>query len=124
MELIAMKCTREQYESMSGFLNLIEQSANDFKRYGYLANKVDNLVAMYDKDLLSKTRIIYEKFNKDVFLKSCGIKVKKDKETTIFKQTINLLKGLNKLKRNINSVDTEYSTDGSYKITITGNKNK
>ena len=122
MEKIAMKCTRAEYESIKEFVGeLVETSDKDFHEYNYLYTFRQNAVFMYIKNGSCKS---YEIFNKDVFLKACGIKVKKDKRQKMFKKTIELLKSFHDLNFNIRSVDTEYGTDGFFKITITGNKTK
>ncbi|CAH56649.1 hypothetical protein PHG11b_22 [Flavobacterium phage 11b] len=62
------------------------------------------------------------------------IKYKKDKRTKMLKKTIKLLKSFNELNFDINYIGTEYGyelneegeheRDGSFTITITGNKTK
>jgi hypothetical protein len=132
MEKIAMKCTRAEYESIKEFVGeLVETSDKDFHEYNYLHTFRDNTVFMYIKTKSCKS---YETFNKDVFLKACGIKVKKDKRKKMFKKTIKLLKYLDDLNFDINMIDTqygycrdaegEYERDGSFTITIKGNKTK
>jgi phosphopentomutase len=132
MEKIAMKCTRAEYESIKEFVGeLVEKSDKDFHEYNYLHTWKDNTVFMYIKNGSCR---VYETFDKDVFLKACGIKVKKDKRKKMFKKTIKLLKSFNELNFNINAIDTEYGycrdaegeheRDGSCTITIKVNKTK
>ena len=132
MEKIAMKCTREEYESIREFVgDLVETSDKDFYEYNYLHTFRDNTVFMYIKTKSCKS---YETFDKDIFLKAFGIKVKKDKRTTMFKKALKLIKALNNEHCNITYIGTDSGyalnaqgdneLDGSFTITITGNKTK
>jgi hypothetical protein len=132
VEEISMKCTREQYESIIHLVGKLTQISNDdFVNWKYLNNYRDGTVFMYDK---SRDRIIYETFDKDIFLKACGIKVKKDKTKTMFKKTLKLIKALDNKCCYITYVSTDSGytqnmqgdtvPDGSFTITIMGNKNK
>jgi hypothetical protein len=70
MELIAMRCTREQYESIAKHVGpLTEVGAGDFKIYHYLCNYENGTVKMNNSCRIKK----YETFDKDIFLKACGI---------------------------------------------------
>jgi hypothetical protein len=132
MEKIAMKCTRAEYESIKEFVGeLVETSDKDFHEYNYLHTFRDNTVFMYIKTKSCKS---YEKFDKYIFLKAFGIKIKKDKREKMFKKTIKQLKSFHELNFDINTVDIEYGyfrnaegeheRDGSCTITIKVNKTK
>jgi hypothetical protein len=132
MENIAMKCTRAEYESIKEFVGeLTETDHKDFNQYNYLHTWKDNTVFMYIKTGSCR---VYETFDKDIFLKAFGIKVKKDKRKKMFKKTIKLLKSFDDLNFDINTVDIEYGyfrnaegeheRDGSCTITIKENKTK
>lgn len=72
MELIAMKCTREQYESVRDKVGeLHSTSESDFSRYNYLNNDEEG-VFMHLKEGVDITSI-YEEFNKDTLFKALGI---------------------------------------------------
>jgi hypothetical protein len=124
MEKIAMKCTRAEYEGIRDFIGDLDFiSTDDFYKYNYLINNhiiTNNCYIGHSKP----ERKVYETFDKAIFLKACGIKVKKDKRKKMFKKTIKLLKSFDELNFDIQSIDTEYGTDGFFKITIIGNKTK
>jgi hypothetical protein len=123
MKNIAMKCSKKEYESIKDVIGKIKcPSPEDFTEYNYLLNYSDGTVQMYNNSM--GHRKVYETFDKDVFLKACGIKVKKDKRKKMFKKTIKLLKSFDNLNFDIQSIDTQYGTDGTFEITITGNKTK
>ena len=122
MEKIAMKCTRAEYESIKKFIGKLEnQSEGDFVNFNYLCNFENSKPHMFNPCI---SRKVYHEFNKNIFLKACDIKVKKDKRKKMFKKTIKLLKSFDELNFDIKAIDNEYGTDGFFKITITGNKTK
>jgi hypothetical protein len=118
MEAISMKCTRDQYESMRQELLLgkIKESNFLFDFYGqpnvYLTNDFGNEL-IFSCTLFD--RKVYETFDKDVFLKACGIQVNKDEKTSMLETVINLIEDLD-----IKVINTEYG-DGTFKMTIKGN---
>ena len=79
MEKIAMKCTREQYESIKEFIgDLKDTSIGDFVKYNYLVNNYCSRVHSFG--MLQEPadfRLKYETFDKDIFLKACGIETPK-----------------------------------------------
>ncbi len=130
---IAMKCSKKEYKSIKDIVGKLKNpSREDFTEYNYLLNYSDGRVQMYDNSM--GHRKVYETFDKDIFLKAFGIKVKKDKREKMFKKTIKQLKSFHELNFDINTVDIEYGyfcnaegeheRDGSCTITITGNKTK
>ena len=75
MEKIAMKCTREEYYTIKDLIgNLTNPSEDDFVTYNYLCNYQDSGPQMFHP---SKSRKVYHDFNKDIFLKACGIETPK-----------------------------------------------
>ena len=71
MKLIAMRCTREQYESIKEFIGELNQKdKRDFNEYPYLLNDEDGFFA-FNKCFAD--RKVYENFDKDIFLEACGI---------------------------------------------------
>jgi hypothetical protein len=125
MEKIAMKCTEAQYESIREFVGELRYKSDcDFDKINYLINDFADTGVNTFVSVPSTDRLFYETFNKDVFLKACGIKIKKDKRKKMFKKTIKLLKSFDELNFDIQSIDTQYGTDGFFEITITGNKTK
>ena len=136
MEKIAMKCTREQYESIKEFIGeLKDTSIGDFVKYNYLVNNYSSRVHSFG--MLQEPadfRLKYETFDKDIFLKACGIVVKKEKSNDMLNRAIELLEQLDRQGLEINylNADYGYSTNsegnnelsGSFTITITGNKTK
>jgi hypothetical protein len=135
MEKIAMKCTREQYESIKELVGELDnKSTFDFNQYKYLKNYADGNCTMFTSEVIYQPRKIYETFDRAIFLKACGIKVKKDKRKKMFKKTIKLLKSFDELNFDINTINSEYGydidqdgnkfLDGTFEITITGNKHK
>jgi hypothetical protein len=72
MELIAMKCTRHQYESIKEYIGELQhQSEGDFTRYKYLTNSASGICSMEYGPAENKT--VYRTFDKDIFLKACGL---------------------------------------------------
>jgi hypothetical protein len=134
MEKIAMKCTRAEYESIKELVGkLVFTSEDDFEIYNYLVYKLDGC-RMYSISCMDIDRKLYQKFDKYVFLNACGIKVKKDKRTSMFKKALKLIKALDNEDCNITYIGTDSGydinekgdteLDGSFTITITGNKTK
>ena len=75
VEEISMKCTRKQYESIMHLVGeLTASSLNDFVWWEYLTNHPDGTVFMYKK---TTDCISYDTFDKDIFLKACGIETPK-----------------------------------------------
>ena len=73
MELIAMKCTRAEYESIKDQVGpLSMENAQDFTFYDYLINIKSGYVQM-DRYFNGPHRKEYKTFDKDIFLKACGI---------------------------------------------------
>jgi len=70
MKLIAMRCTREQYESIKEFIGELNQKdKRDFNEYPYLLNDDDGCFCFNEY----ASRKVYETFDKDIFLEACGI---------------------------------------------------
>ena len=70
MKLIAMRCTREQYESIKEFIGELKQKdKRDFNEYPYLLNDDDGCFC-FNK---YASRKVYENFDKDIFLEACEI---------------------------------------------------
>ena len=136
MKKIAMKCTRLEYESIKELVGeLVLKGKDDFIQCDYLCTSMTSgKVIMLSLRDIDADRKVYEKFDKDIFLNAYGIKVKKDKKTTMFKKAIKLIKALDNDHCNITYIGTDsgYSLnaqgdnelDGSFTITITGNKVK
>ena len=141
MEKIAMKCTSIQFDNIEKDLingGFIIYGITDFERCDYLCTNAwgnkEKISNFKTPDISNFGRKIYETFDKDIFLKSCGIKVKKDKKTTMFKKAIKLIKALDNEHCNITYIGTDSGyalnaqgdneLDGSFTITITGNKTK
>jgi hypothetical protein len=114
----------------------IKEGSALFSYYGgsdiYLTNALGGDKLFFT--CVTDDRKVYETFDKDVFLKACGIKVKKDKRTTMFKNALKIIKALDNDNCNITYIGTESGyainaqgdteLDGSFTITITGNKSK
>ena len=79
MEKIAMRCTRVQYESIKEFVGELRlEDPNDFEIYDYLCtSKTKERVIMLALRYIDNDRKVYETFDKDIFLKACGIKTPK-----------------------------------------------
>jgi hypothetical protein len=76
VERIAMKCNREEYESIKNIIgDLDSPNEDDFIFYNYLCNDVGNSFQMYSPKFFR--RKVYETFDKDIFLKACGIETPK-----------------------------------------------
>lgn len=77
-ESIAMRCTRENYESIKEFVGeLKQQDELDFNEYNYLLNDEYGCFAFISHE----GRKVYETFDKDIFLEACGIIPTLTKET-------------------------------------------
>ena len=74
MESISMRCTKEQYESIKEFIGELERpSPDDFIKYNFLTNGyTGGKKGFMVKEGLTSGKI-HLSFNKDVFLKACGI---------------------------------------------------
>ena len=111
MEKIAMKCTREEYESMRQEL-LKANIQEDWELFRYCGNPGFYLTNDFGVDTLYFTSVtdgrrIYSAFDKDVFLKACGIKVKKDKKKISVKVRLKEIKNKLLLINGNNSDDVE-----------------
>jgi len=78
-EPIAMKCTKDQFESIKPILNefgcVIEEISNNFIKYPYLVNnnfEKNNHITNH-LSYKSNNRKYKETFNAETFLKACGI---------------------------------------------------
>jgi hypothetical protein len=74
MEYIAMKCTREQYESIKENIGeLTCQCPTDFVFFDYLVNGPDGAYMDTRGSNLGANVKVYDAFNADIFLKACDI---------------------------------------------------
>jgi hypothetical protein len=72
VERIAMKCTREEYESIKNIIGDLDTTCkDDFILFNYLCNDTRKSCMMYSPNFFD--RKVYETFDKDIFLKACGI---------------------------------------------------
>jgi hypothetical protein len=92
VEEIKMKCTREQYESIKHIVGELEEpGSEDFNAYNYLHNnKFTGGVLMFTND---GAGVIYETFDKDIFLKACGKYTPKIIEVELTRQEIETILG-------------------------------
>ena len=81
MESIAMRMTKEEFDSIKCFITLpIYLNSNDFKKYCWVTNDrntegvVSNLMHANNANF---DRKVYEYFDKDIFLNACDIEVEK-----------------------------------------------
>ena len=82
---IAMRCTKEQFESIRDRINLPIQNAHNFKDYRYLTNYFSsrNLVSNINLAHGIVGREIIENFDAECFLDCCGRE--KPDEEVVFK---------------------------------------
>jgi hypothetical protein len=100
VERIAMKCTRAEYESIKCFVGkLTGTNKKDFIAYTYLLNDYEDNSCCMDEVIHSdmKSRKIYETFDKNIFLKACGIDTEEIKlnciETELTREEIEAILG-------------------------------
>ena len=150
MENIAMKCTRKEYYSMREQLLNANIKESDFlfsfadNENVYLTNSFGGNELLFS--CVTYGRTVYETFDKDIFLKACGIEIPKteileefnkrlgDKRIAMFKKAQSVVRGLGAEHCNITYIGTDSGyainaeggteLDGSFTITITGNKTK
>jgi hypothetical protein len=87
MELIAMRCTREQYESVKDKVGELEwKHCDDFIEYEYICNLEEGGILMSGASDFNH-RKIYEQFDKEILFKALDIEVvekfKISKETVL-----------------------------------------
>ncbi len=79
MKRIAMRCNKEQFDSIKDRIKNID-SIFDFKKYPYLVtnrnggNYVSN-IARINKNRFN--RRVYEYWDENIFLKACGVEIEK-----------------------------------------------
>ena len=75
--VISMRCTQEQFDSIKDRIpkSYPIEGISDFKRYHYLTNYCGKKKVV--SNITFKRNEHYKKFNADIFLEACGVKVEK-----------------------------------------------
>lgn len=81
---IAMRCTKEQFESIKPKLESVGleiSQLKDFETSCYLVNNfsgnINSITNILPYDINSYNRKVYQEWNKKLFLEACGIEVEK-----------------------------------------------